>query len=162
MSGICYVHRSKGKKPALVHQNISAEKVLLDHWNNPLLADSGLHQLLVNDILFSKLKSAAAMGYFAPEYTTTGRFTDKSDVYAFGVLVFQILSGKTLINPTIRKGAEAGKLDEFIDSNFDGDFPELEAERLGRLAVLCTHDSPSLRPSMEDIVKELSGSGRSS
>lgn len=161
MSGICYVHRSKGKKPALVHQNISAEKILLDHWNNPLLADSGLHRLLVDDILFSKLKSAAAMGYLAPEYTTTGRFTAKSDVYAFGMLVFQLLSGKTLINPIIRKGAEAGNLDEFIDPNLEGNFLEYEAERLGRLALQCTHDSPSLRPSMEDIVKELTSSGQS-
>ncbi|OWM64934.1 hypothetical protein CDL15_Pgr028652 [Punica granatum] len=160
--GIFYLHRSKGKKPAVIHQNISAEKVLLDHWNNPLLADSGLHRLLVDDILFSKLKSSAAMGYLAPEYTTTGRFTDKSDIYAFGVLVFQILSGKTLINPIIRKGAESGKFSEFIDPNLEGSFPEFEAERLSRLALLCTHDFPSLRPSMEEIVKELSGSGWSS
>ncbi|KAK4752302.1 hypothetical protein SAY87_021100 [Trapa incisa] len=157
--GIGYIHRSKGKKPALVHQNISAEKILLDHWNNPLLADSGLHRLLVDDILFSKLKSAAAMGYLAPEYTTTGKFTAKSDVYAFGVLVFQILSGKTLINPTVRKGAEAGNLDEFIDPNLEGNFMESEAERLGSLAHQCTHESPSLRPNMEEIVKELTGSG---
>lgn len=146
----------------MVHLNISAEKVLLDHWNNPLLADSGLYRLLVDDILFSKLKSAAAMGYLAPEYATTGRFTDKSDIYAFGVLVFQILSGKTMISPKTRRSAEAGKFNELIDPNLDGDFPESEAERLGRLALLCTHDSPGLRLSMDDIVKELSGLGMSS
>lgn len=155
MSGIHYLHRSNGKKPALVHQNISVQNVLLDHWNNPMLADSGLFRLLVDDILFSKLKSTAAMGYLAPEYATTGRFTDKSDIYAFGMLVFQILLGKTLVNPIIRKGTEVGNFNELIDPNLEGNFPEVEAGRLGRLALLCTHDSPGLRPSMDDIVKEL-------
>ncbi|KAK4741307.1 hypothetical protein SAY87_024895 [Trapa incisa] len=152
---ICYLHRSEGKKPALVHQNISAQKVLLDYWNNPLLADSGIYRLLADDILFWKLKSTAAMGYLAPEYASTGRFTDKSDIFAFGMLVFQIISGKTLVNPVIRKGTEAVSFNEFVDPNLEGNFPVLEAERLGRLALLCTHDSPCLRPSMDDIMKEL-------
>ncbi|KAK4793227.1 hypothetical protein SAY86_023662 [Trapa natans] len=156
---ISYLHRSKGKKPALVHQNITAQKVLLDYWNNPLVADSGLYRLLVDDILFWKLKSTAAMGYLAPEYASTGRFTDKSDIFAFGVLVFQIISGKTLVNPVVRKGAEAASFNELIDPNLEGNFREVEAERLGRLALLCTRDSPDLRPSMDDIMKELSDYG---
>ncbi|KAI4338816.1 hypothetical protein MLD38_023829 [Melastoma candidum] len=56
--GIRYIHSSKGKKPGLVHQNISAGKVLLDHWNNPLLSDSGLHKLLADDVVFSALKAS--------------------------------------------------------------------------------------------------------
>ena len=80
-------------KPAIVHQNISAASVLIDQRNRPLLSDSGLHKLLTNDTVFSTLKDSAAMGYLAPEYSPTGRFTEKSDIYAFGVLLFQILSG---------------------------------------------------------------------
>ncbi|TYJ42705.1 hypothetical protein E1A91_A03G106000v1 [Gossypium mustelinum] len=72
--GIAYLHEYKVNKPSLVHQNISAEKVLVDHRFNPLLSDSGLHNILTIDIVFGSLKASAAMGYLAPEYANMGRF----------------------------------------------------------------------------------------
>ncbi|KAK7268961.1 hypothetical protein RIF29_21673 [Crotalaria pallida] len=153
--GIAYLHAYKANKPVLVHQNISAEKVLIDHRYNPLLADSGVHKLLTNDIVFSSLKACAAKGYLAPEYTTTGRFTETSDVYAFGVLVFQILSGKQKITHSIRLATESSRFHEFIDPNLHGRFFEYEAAKLANIAYLCCHESPFERPSMEAIVQEL-------
>ncbi|XP_030471022.1 probable LRR receptor-like serine/threonine-protein kinase At4g36180 [Syzygium oleosum] len=153
--GISYIHEDKGDKPRLVHQSISAEKVLIDHWNNPLLSDSGLHHLLADDVVFAMLKASAAMGYLAPEYTSTGYFTEKSDVYAFGVLVLQILSGKAVITPAIRHGVEACCFEEFVDENLEGNFTETEATQLAWIALLCTRDSPTDRPSMRTVVQEL-------
>ncbi|KAM5557132.1 LRR receptor-like serine/threonine-protein kinase GSO1 [Rosa sericea] len=154
--GLSYLHGYKPNKPALVHQNISAEKVLIDRRFNPLLSDSGLHKLLTNDVVFSALKASAAMGYLAPEYTTTGRFTEKSDVYAFGVLVFQILSGKRKVTNSMRLGAESGRFEDYIDQNLNGRFFEYEASKLAKTALLCTHDSPIERPSVGEVVQELS------
>lgn len=142
-------------KPALVHQNISARNVLIDQRFKPLLSDSGLHKLLTDDTVFSALKASAAMGYLAPEYATTGRFTQKSDIYAFGVLVFQILSGKRNVNSSTRIAAESCKFHDFIDANIYGKFSEHEAAKLAKLALICTHESPEQRPSMEAIVQEL-------
>lgn len=142
-------------KPSLIHQNISAEKVLIDQQLNPLISDSGLHKLLTNDIVFSALKASAAMGYLAPEYTTTGRFTEKSDVYAFGVLVFQILSGKRKFTSSIHLGAEFCRFHDFIDPNLHGRFSEYEATKLARVALMCTNESPLERPSMETVIQEL-------
>ncbi|KAF5457726.1 hypothetical protein F2P56_021806 [Juglans regia] len=153
--GIAYLHSYKVNKPALVHQNISAEHVLIDQRFNPLLSDSGLHNLLTNDVVFSALKTSAAMGYLAPEYTSTGKFTEKSDVYAFGVLVFQVLSGKRKVTSSIRLGAESCRLQDFIDPNLHGRFFEYEATKLARIALLCTLESPIERPSMEAVVQEL-------
>lgn len=152
-----YLHGKKGNKPGLVHQNLSAEKVLLDVCYKPMVSDSGLHKLLADDIVFSMLKASAAKGYLAPEYTATGRFTGKSDVYAFGMIVFQILTGKQKVTPLVRQGAEYGRLEDFIDANLEGRFSESEATELGRIALLCTHESPNHRPSMEDVVQEMSG-----
>ncbi|KAG8381476.1 hypothetical protein BUALT_Bualt06G0125800 [Buddleja alternifolia] len=152
--GIEYLHSSKVNKPSLVHQNISAKNVLLDKSLNPKLSDSCLHKLLTNDTVFSALKASAAMGYLAPEYRTTGRFTEKSDIYAFGVLIFQILSGKRKYSSSMRYSAESCNL-EFIDENLHGKFYEPEAKMLTKVAVLCTHVSPEERPSMEAIVQEL-------
>ncbi|KAJ7970069.1 Receptor-like protein kinase [Quillaja saponaria] len=153
--GIEYLHAHKKNKHPLVHQNISAEKVLIDQRFNPLLSYPGLHKLLTNDIVFSALKASAAMGYLAPEYTTTGRFTDKSDVYAFGVMILQILSGKRKVTGSIRLAAESQRIQDFIDPNIQGRFFEYEAAKLAKMALLCTHESPFERPSMEAIVQEL-------
>ncbi|KAI4347442.1 hypothetical protein L6164_008255 [Bauhinia variegata] len=153
--GIAYLHAHKLNEPALVHQNISAKKVLIDQRFNPLLSDSGLCKLLTNDIVFSELKASAAKGYLAPEYTTTGRFTEKSDVYAFGVLLFQIISGKQKITSSMRLAAESCRLQELIDPNLHGRFFEYEAAMLAKMALLCSHESTFERPSMETIVQEL-------
>lgn len=153
--GIAYLHGYKANKPSLIHQNITAEKVLIDQRCSPLLADSGLQNLLTNDIVFSALKTSAAMGYLAPEYTTTGRFTDKSDVYAFGVIVFQVLSGKRKVTDLVRLGADACRFQDYIDPNLHGRFFEYEAAKLARIAWLCTHESPIERPSTEAVVHEL-------
>ncbi|KAK8576640.1 hypothetical protein V6N13_032559 [Hibiscus sabdariffa] len=153
--GIAYLHGNKANKPALVHQNISAQKVLVDKQFNPLLSDSGLHNLLTDDIVFAALKGSAAMGYLAPEYTSTGRFTKESDVYAFGVIVFQVLSGKRNVSSLVRVGAESGRFHDYIDPNLHGRLFENEAGKLARIAWHCTHESPIERPSMEVVVQEL-------
>ncbi|XP_024023083.1 probable LRR receptor-like serine/threonine-protein kinase At4g36180 [Morus notabilis] len=155
--GIAYLHGNKGNKPAMVHQNISAEKALIDTNYKPMISNSGLHKLLADDIIFSLLKASAAMGYLAPEYTTTGRFTGKSDVYAFGMIILQILSGKRKITQFVRQGAEFCRFEDFIDQNLEGKFSESEAAKLGKLALLCTNESPNHRPSMENVMQELSG-----
>lgn len=149
------MHAYKPNKPALVHQNISAEKVLIDQRHNPMLTDSGLYKLLTNDIVFSALKGSAAKGYLAPEYTTTGRFTEKSDVYAFGVLLLQILTGKQKITSTMRLAAESFRFQEFIDPNLHGKYFEHDAAKLAKMALLCCHDSPFERPTMEAIFQEV-------
>lgn len=153
--GIEYLHGSKLNKPALVHQNISVKNVLLDQRFKPLLSDSGLHQLLTKDTVFSSLKASAAMGYLAPEYATTGRFTQKSDVYAFGVLVFQIISGRRKFASAARFAAESCTFIDFIDPNLHGRFCEHEAAKFAKIALMCTHESPDQRPSVEEVVQEL-------
>nr|GMC90816.1 LRR receptor-like serine/threonine-protein kinase GSO1 [Ipomoea batatas] len=108
-----------------------------------------------DDIVFSTLKGSAAMGYLAPEYTTTGRFTEKSDIYAFGVTIFQILSGKIMVTHLNHQGAELGRYEEFIDAKLQRNFVESEAAKLGKMALLCIHESPSQRPSIETLMQEI-------
>lgn len=143
----------------MVHQNISAEKVLLDQQLSPLIMDSGLPRLLADDVIFSTLKISAAMGCLAPEYITTGRFTEKSDVYAFGVIVFQILSGKLKLTSSMRFATESCNFRDFIDPNLRGHFTELEAEKLTRIALHCTAELPESRPSILRAIEELENCG---
>jgi len=156
-----------------VHQSISADKVLIDHLYTPRLSGAGLHKLLADDVVFSTLKDSAAMGYLAPEYTTTGRFTDKSDVYAFGVVVLQVLSGRRAVSPHLRQGccgggaavaAESssggGRLDDLVDPRLCGRFSRPEAAKLAGVALLCTADAPTQRPAMAAVLQQLGCTGQ--
>lgn len=153
--GIGYLHSSEVNKPAIVHRNLSVEKVLIDQQFNPLIADCGLHKLLADDIVFSVLKTSAAMGYLAPEYVTTGRFTERSDIFAFGVIILQILSGSLVLTSSMRLAAESATFENFIDRNLKGKFSESEAAKLGKMALVCTHEDPENRPTMEAVIEEL-------
>ncbi|XP_051224678.1 uncharacterized protein [Lolium perenne] len=150
--GIGYLHSSRANKPPLVHQSISADKVLVDYTYKPLISGSGLHKLLVDDLVFSTLKASAAMGYLAPEYTTVGRFSEKSDVYAFGVIVFQILTGK---RKTMQLPFDSGSVDELIDGNLKGCYSATEVAKLAKIALVCTSENPDQRPTMEELLQEL-------
>lgn len=160
--GIGYLHSSEATKPGIIHQNISVEKVLLDQQSNPLILDSGLPKLLADDVVFSTLKTSAAMGYLAPEYITTGRFTEKSDIYAFGVIILQVISGRLQLSSSMRSAAESCRYEEFVDANLKGNFSEPEAAALAKIALVCTHELPDNRPTMEEVIQELNNLGASS
>lgn len=142
----------------MVHRNISVEKVLLDQHFTPLILDCGLLKLLTDDVVYSALKVSAALGYMAPEYITTGRFTEKSDVYAFGVIILQVLSGKGLLDCSMRLAAESCNFENFIDPNLKGTFVVSEATMLTKVAVRCTLEDPDSRPSMVLVNEELNRS----
>lgn len=154
--GIGYLHSSEESKPSLVHRSISADKVLIDQRFHPLISDSGLTKLLADDIVFSALKTSAALGYLAPEYITTGSFTEKSDIYAFGVIILQVLSGKQQLTNSMRLAAESCRFSDFVDANLKGEFSEIEAIKLAEIGLACTHELPENRPTMETLIQELS------
>uniref|UniRef100_A0A0E0HKJ3 Protein kinase domain-containing protein n=1 Tax=Oryza nivara TaxID=4536 RepID=A0A0E0HKJ3_ORYNI len=153
--GVEYMHSKKANKPSVVHQNISAEKILLDHHLTPRLSVPGLHKLLADDVVFSTLKASAAMGYLAPEYATTGRFTEKSDVFAFGIVVLQVITGRRAVSQ-LKVSTVANDLDSLIDENLNGVFSRTEAAKLAAIAALCTSETASQRPTMEAVVQQLS------
>ncbi|KAJ4912910.1 Leucine-rich repeat protein kinase family protein [Raphanus sativus] len=155
--GIAYLHGSdQEKKHTIVHRNISVEKILLDEQFNPLIADSGLHNLLADDLVFSALKTSAAMGYLAPEYVTTGRFTEKTDVFAFGVIILQILSGKLMLTSSMRIAAENGEhCGLFIDELLGQEFDKTEAVAMARMGICCTQEIPDNRPNIETLLLEI-------
>ncbi|KAK8945146.1 putative LRR receptor-like serine/threonine-protein kinase RFK1 [Platanthera zijinensis] len=152
--GIEYLHSVRANKPSIVHQSISAEKILIDQDFAPKISAAGLHRLLADDVVFSTLKASAAMGYLAPEYTTTGRFTEKSDVYSFGVILLQILAGKMRV-AHLRIAAETGQLSDLVDGNLGARFSASEAAKLAGIAMKCTGEIPDQRPKMEIVVQEL-------
>ncbi|KAG2677531.1 hypothetical protein I3760_12G101900 [Carya illinoinensis] len=160
--GIGYLHSNSENKSVVIHQNISVEKILIDQQFNPLISDSGLPKLLADDVVFSTLKISAAMGYMAPEYITTGRFTEKSDIYAFGVIILQVLSGKRKLTNSMQLAAESCRFQDFIDTSLKGKYIESAAAKLAEIALMCTHELPNHRPNIEAVIQDLSHPSHSS
>ncbi|XLT67935.1 hypothetical protein HN873_024374 [Arachis hypogaea] len=108
-------------------------------------------------------------GYIAPEYAMHGYLTDKADVYSFGIVALEIVSGKsnTLTNPTDEFFSlldwanllkEKGNLLELVDGRLGEDLNKEEALVMIKVALLCTNASPVLRPTMASVVMMLEGS----
>ncbi|KAI4299363.1 hypothetical protein L6164_032830 [Bauhinia variegata] len=161
--GLAFLHEEL--EPRIVHRDIKASNILLDRDFNPKIGDFGVAKLFPDDITHISTKIAGTTGYLAPEYALGGQLTMKADIYSFGVLIFEIISGKsgarTNWGGTMKFLLEwawelykEGRLLELVDSEM-GEFPEKEVIRYMKVALFCTQAAASRRPLMSQVVDML-------
>uniref|UniRef100_A0A0D3DWY9 Protein kinase domain-containing protein n=1 Tax=Brassica oleracea var. oleracea TaxID=109376 RepID=A0A0D3DWY9_BRAOL len=132
----------------------------------PKISDFGLARLMPPNMTHVSTCVAGTIGYLAPEYASRGQLTRKADVYSFGVLLMEIVSGRSNKNtrsPTeyqyLLERAwelyERNELVDLVDIALGGVFDAEEACRYLRIGLLCTQDGPQLRPTMSTVVKLL-------
>ncbi|KAL1205159.1 putative LRR receptor-like serine/threonine-protein kinase [Cardamine amara subsp. amara] len=165
--GLEFLH--EGSMIRMVHRDIKTTNVLLDAEFNAKISDFGLARLHEEEHTHISTNVVGTVGYMAPEYALWGQLTEKADVYSFGVVAMEIVSGKS---NTKTKGSDChfslinwaltlqqkGDILEIIDPILKGDFNSKEAVRMIEVSLLCTNQSPSLRPTMSEIVQLLEGS----
>lgn len=164
--GLAYLHEESQLK--IVHRDIKTSNVLLDKDLNAKISDFGLAKLNVDGDSHISTRVAGTIGYMAPEYAMRGYLTDKADVYSFGVVALETVSGKSNTNyrPTeefvyLLDWAyvlqERGSLLELVDPELGYEYSSEEAMTMLNVALLCTNASPTLRPTMTQVVSMLEG-----
>ncbi|CAH8321362.1 unnamed protein product [Eruca vesicaria subsp. sativa] len=164
--GLKFLHEEV--RPHIVHRDIKASNILLDRNLSPKISDFGLARLMPPNMTHVSTRVAGTLGYLAPEYAVRGQLTRKADIYSFGVLLMEIVSGRSNKNtqlPTeyqfLLERAwelyERNELVDLVDTGLKGVFDVEEACRYLKIGLLCTQDSPKLRPTMSTVVKLLTG-----
>nr|GMD09043.1 putative serine/threonine-protein kinase [Ipomoea batatas] len=161
--GLTYLHEEV--EPHIVHRDIKASNILLDKDYTPKIGDFGLAKLFPDNITHISTQIAGTCGYLAPEYVLAGQLTMKADVYSFGVLILEVVSGRS--SSSMNWGGqqkallerawnlyEEGNMLELVDSELEK-FPKEEVLKYMKVALLCTQASAGRRPMMSQVIEML-------
>jgi len=183
--GLAYLH--SGCQHKIIHCDVKPENILLDDHLQAKISDFGLSKLLSPEQsgLFTTMRGTR--GYLAPEWLTNSAISERTDVYSFGMVLLELVSGRK--NCLIRSQShsmddsnsdgghsssssrsvlvyfpllalemhEQGKYLELADPRLQGRVTREEVEKLVRVALCCLHEEPMLRPNMVNVVGMLEG-----
>ncbi|XP_049342719.1 L-type lectin-domain containing receptor kinase S.4-like [Solanum verrucosum] len=165
-SGLLYLH--EGYEQVVLHRDIKASNVLLDGELNGKLGDFGLARLYEHGSNPSTTKVVGTLGYLAPELPRTGRATTKTDVFAFGALLLEVVCGRrpiehkagpeefVLVDLVWDKWRE-GKILDIVDYRLKGEYNESEVLMVLKLGLMCSNNKPLARPSIRQVVRYFEG-----
>eukprot|EP00250_Pteridium_aquilinum_P021983 c25274_g2_i1 orf=228-2339(-) len=175
--GLRYLHEESPVR--IVHRDIKASNILLDNKLNPKIADFGLARLFADDMTHLTTRIVGTLRYLSPEYATSGKLTEKADVYSFGLVALEIVSGRKAVeNKSIMNKEnllewtwelyENQQQLQIMDTRMQKTRDNLsthvsmqvnvgEVIRVVHVALLCTQLRPQERPSMFEVYNMLSG-----
>lgn len=164
--GLAFLHEDV--TPHIVHRDIKPSNILLGKDLTPKIADFGLAKLIPANTTHVSTRVAGTIGYLAPEYAMRGQVTRRSDIYSYGVLLIEIVTGRCNTNMPLApderyilelawKLYQRRELATLVDPSLDGRFDEEQACRFLKIGLICVQDNPKLRPVMSNVVSMLTG-----
>lgn len=152
-------------KPSVIHRDLKSSNILLDSKFNAKLADFGL--AVMEGTNSKNIKLSGTLGYVAPEYLLDGKLTDKSDVYAFGVVLLELLLKRrpvekiapsqcqSIVTWALPQLTDRSQLPRVIDPVIRDTMDLKHLYQVAAVAVLCVQPEPSYRPLITDVLHSL-------
>jgi len=164
--GLSYLHEEC--RSCIVHCDIKPENVLLDDSFMPKIADFGLAKLFGRDFSRVLTTMRGTIGYLAPEWIGGTAITPKADVFSYGMMLFEIMSGKrnsdrcqqgteTFFPVLVATRLQEGNIKDLFDSEIMRDANLQEVEKACKIACWCIQHDEDMRPTMGEIVQILEG-----
>ncbi|CAH9078289.1 unnamed protein product [Cuscuta europaea] len=163
--GLEYLHH--GCDRPIIHRDVKSSNILLDEFFKPRIADFGLAKMMQFDTSGkdSTHVIAGTHGYIAPEYGYTHNVKEKSDVYSYGVVLMELVTGK---KPIEREYGESNNIVSWVSTKLNSreaimsivdssipDYHQQDAMKVLRIAISCTNALPNSRPTMQRVVQLL-------
>ncbi|KAK9750472.1 hypothetical protein RND81_02G199700 [Saponaria officinalis] len=167
--GLLYLHEQCD--PKIIHRDVKAANILLDDYCEAVVGDFGLAKLLDHQDSHVTTAVRGTVGHIAPEYLSTGQSSEKTDVFGFGILLLELITGQRALDfgkaanqkgamlDWVRKIHLEKKLDLLVDKDLKNDYDRIELEEMVQVALLSTQFLPNQRPRMSEIVRMLEGDG---
>ncbi|XP_034895800.1 receptor-like cytosolic serine/threonine-protein kinase RBK2 isoform X1 [Populus alba] len=161
--GLLYLHEECQRR--IIHKDIKASNILLTEDLEPQISDFGLAKWLPEEWSHHTLsKIEGTFGYLPPEFFMHGIVDEKTDVYAYGVLLLELITGRQALDssqhslvmwakPLLLKNS----IEELVDPILVDAYDSEQMDRLACTASMCIHQSPSERPQMSQVVRVLQG-----
>ncbi|KAK7374682.1 hypothetical protein VNO80_08119 [Phaseolus coccineus] len=155
--GVEYLH--EGAVPPIVHRDLKSANILLDHSMRAKVSDFGLSKEEIFDGRNSGLKGT--YGYMDPAYISSSKFTVKSDIYSFGIIIFELITAihphQNLMEYINLAAMDYDGVDGILDKQLVGKCNVEEVRQLAKIAHKCLHKSPRKRPSIGEVSQAILG-----
>ncbi|XP_074279253.1 putative serine/threonine-protein kinase At1g01540 [Silene latifolia] len=162
--GLTYLH--EGLEPKVVHRDIKSSNILVDKQWNPKVSDFGLAKLLGSDLNYVTTRVMGTFGYVAPEYASSGMLNERSDVYSFGILVMEIISGRNPVDYSrppgevklvdwVKQMVSTRNTEGIIDPKLAEKPSSRALKRVLLVALRCVDPNAQKRPKMGQVVHML-------